>query len=187
VIEYVNGGQMNLYDNPLGVVTNAPEFGWHLTNLRNYVNLSAVEVPAIELAELELAPLGAGSGLRGIPGDNTPPSRFVRAVAYTQTARPTTGGLDTVREVFRILDQFQLAVGAAEGSDHGSGGEELPASTQWTTAADTANLRYFYHTAWNRRLREIDLNAIDFAAAEVVVQRLDGDDRSEDVQDMTPR
>jgi choloylglycine hydrolase len=34
VIEYV-GGKLNLYDNPLGVITNSPGFDWHMTNLRN--------------------------------------------------------------------------------------------------------------------------------------------------------
>jgi len=39
VIEYV-GGKLNVYDNPLGVITNSPAFDWHMTNLRNYVNFS---------------------------------------------------------------------------------------------------------------------------------------------------
>jgi len=39
VIEYV-GGKLNVYNNPLGVITNSPAFDWHMTNLRNYVNFS---------------------------------------------------------------------------------------------------------------------------------------------------
>ncbi len=35
----------------------------------------------------------------GLPGDNTPPSRFIRAVAATQTACPTTTGDDTKNRV----------------------------------------------------------------------------------------
>ena len=34
VAEYVDGA-LHLHDNPLGVVTNAPTFDWHLTNLNN--------------------------------------------------------------------------------------------------------------------------------------------------------
>lgn len=34
-----------LFENPLGVITNAPEFSWYMTNLRNYVNLSALSLP----------------------------------------------------------------------------------------------------------------------------------------------
>jgi hypothetical protein len=40
VIEFIEG-KVNVYDNPIGVMTNAPTFDWHLTNLRNYVNLAA--------------------------------------------------------------------------------------------------------------------------------------------------
>jgi choloylglycine hydrolase len=44
---------------------------------------------------MDFAPLGGGSGMIGLPGDNTPPSRFVRAVAATQTARPTSTASET--------------------------------------------------------------------------------------------
>ena len=35
VIEYLNGVQ-DVYDNSVGVVTNEPDFPWHLKNLNNY-------------------------------------------------------------------------------------------------------------------------------------------------------
>lgn len=34
VIEPV-GGELKIYDAPLGVMTNSPPFDWHMTNLRN--------------------------------------------------------------------------------------------------------------------------------------------------------
>jgi hypothetical protein len=88
VIEPLNKG-LKIYDNPLGVVTNAPTFDWHMTNLRNYINLSATNVPAVDMGGITLAQFGQGSGLRGLPGDFTPPSRFVRAVAFSQSAFPS--------------------------------------------------------------------------------------------------
>jgi choloylglycine hydrolase len=39
VIEVIKG-KMNVHDNPLGVLTNSPTFNWHVTNLRNYINLT---------------------------------------------------------------------------------------------------------------------------------------------------
>jgi hypothetical protein len=30
-------GKLNIYDSPLGVMTNSPAFDWQMTNLRNYV------------------------------------------------------------------------------------------------------------------------------------------------------
>ena len=77
---------LKIYDNPLGVMANSPTFDWHMTNLRNYVNLSATNVPPLDLGGIKLAQFGQGSGMRGLPGDFTPPSRFVRAVAFSQSA-----------------------------------------------------------------------------------------------------
>ena len=184
VIEYV-GGERNLYDDPLGVITNAPPFDWHLINLRNYVNLSPVAIQSRKLDDVDFAPLGAGSGMLGLPGDFTPPSRFIRAVAFTQTARRTKGGLDTVTELFRVLDNFNIGVGSGEGSGE-KPGDAMLASTQWTTAADTRNLVYYYHTAYNRRVRKIDLREIDFGGEQVIAQPLDAK-REEDVLDVTPK
>ena len=48
VIEYVDG-KLNIHDDPLGVITNSPNFDWHMTNLRNYVNFSMINVPPIKL------------------------------------------------------------------------------------------------------------------------------------------
>jgi len=44
VIEYVDG-KLHVHDDVLGVMTNSPTFDWHMTNLRNYVNFSMVNVP----------------------------------------------------------------------------------------------------------------------------------------------
>src|SRR5208283_660310 len=38
VIEPVDN-TLKIHDNPLGVMSNAPAFDWHMTNLRNYINL----------------------------------------------------------------------------------------------------------------------------------------------------
>jgi len=183
VVEYIKEGKLKIYDNVLGVITNAPTFDWHLINLRNYVNLSPVALPARKIDDLNFAPLGAGSGMIGLPGDFTPPSRFVRATAFTQTARHTRGGLDTVNEVFRILDNFNIGVGSAEGSDLQKG-EHLLGSTQWTTAADTKNRIYYYHTMYNRRLRKVDLDGIDFTKGGIRYLPLDKE-RKQDIEDLT--
>lgn len=40
VIEYLEG-KLHTFENPFGIITNAPNFDWHMTNLRNYINLNA--------------------------------------------------------------------------------------------------------------------------------------------------
>lgn len=116
VIEYLDN-ELRIFDNPLGVITNSPSYDWHMTNLRNYINLSAVALPTKKIEDLDFAPLGGGSGMIGLPGDFTPPSRFVRAVAWTQTARSLEKSDEAIYELFRILDNFNVPLGAAEGSD----------------------------------------------------------------------
>lgn len=186
-VQYL-GGELNVFDNPLRVLTNAPSFDWHMTNLRNHINLSAVSLPTKSIEELDFAPLGAGTGFLGMPGDFTPPSRFVRAVAFTQTARQTPDGPETVYEAFRILDNFNLAVGSAEGP--GASPELLKgmrSSTLWTTVADTKNLVYYYHTQHNRRVRMVDLKEIDFSPSKSGLRRYPLDKKkSQDIEDVTP-
>lgn len=185
VIEYLEG-ELRIFDNPLGVITNAPAFDWHLTNLRNYLNLSAVALPTRSIESMDFSPLGAGSGMIGLPGDFTPPSRFVRAVAWSQTARPLPDSDEAVYELFRILDNFNIPLGAAEGSDTEDPNlEGMRSSTIWTTAWDLSKKTLYFHTQHNRRVRMVDLNRIDFSGTEIAhIQSDEG--KEQDVEDITP-
>lgn len=186
VIEYL-GGQLRIFDNPLGVITNAPSFDWHMTNLRNYLNLSAVALPAKKLEEMNFAPIGAGSGMIGLPGDNTPPSRLIRAVAWTQTARPLNNSDEAIYELFRILDNFNLPLGGAEGSGSDADNlEGMRSSTIWTTGWDTAQKILYFHTQHNRRVRKVDLNKLDFTKKKIEHITLDIK-KEQDVLDITPK
>ena len=53
VVEWV-GGERHVHENPVGICTNAPPFDWHVTNLRNYVNLSATNVSPVALDGLSV-------------------------------------------------------------------------------------------------------------------------------------
>ena len=185
VIEYLNG-ELTIFDAPLGVITNSPSYDWHMTNLRNYINLSPVAIPDKKIEDLEFAPLGAGSGMIGLPGDFTPPSRFVRAVAFSQTARPTENGGETVYEVFRILDNFNVPLGAAEGSEHEHDTSGMRSATIWTSVSDTRNKVIYYHTQHNRRVRMVDLKKIDFESLHEVVHLPLDKEKRQDIEDVTP-
>jgi choloylglycine hydrolase len=168
VVEYVDGA-LNLYDNPLGVLTNSPGFDWHTTNLRNFVNLSALNVPKLALGDIKIDQTGQGSGLLGLPGDFTPPSRFVRAVAFSQAAAPTADGAAATKLAFHILDNFDLPPGTVRS---GPGPKDFEV-TFWTGAADLKNLRYSVTTFDNRQVRMFDLAAADLDAGKIVTLPLD--------------
>jgi choloylglycine hydrolase len=145
---------LKLFDNPLGVVTNSPTFDWHMTNLRNYVNLTIDNVPPLNLGGITLAQFGQGSGLRGLPGDFTPPSRFVRAVAFSQSAVQSDTAAQAVLQAFHILNNFDIPYGAVRDV---RGGQSYPEYTTWTSASDLKNLRWYFKTFGDQSIHSVDL------------------------------
>jgi choloylglycine hydrolase len=153
IIEYV-GGKAHLYDNPLGVITNAPTFDWMLTNLKNYINLSPVNVPQRELKGMTLNQIGQGSGLVGLPGDFSSPSRFVRMVALTQAAAPVKGAAAGLSLTMNIISNVNIPIGAVRQVSDKQTAMEL---TQWATLSDLHGLKYYFRTYDNINWRYVDV------------------------------
>lgn len=158
VLEFI-GGVPHFYENSVGVITNAPGFEWHLTNLNNYVNLFAGSAPAQQFGGITLKPIGGNSGFLGIPGDATPPSRFVRAAFYRNTAPQMPDGFSTVTQCFHLLNNFDIPIGIEHQKNEIP---DIPSGTQWTSAIDLTNGKVYYKTAYNNSIRCIDLKEIDF-------------------------
>ena len=181
VIEITDGGRVSVFDALLGVIANSPTYDWHLTNLRNYIGLSAAPSSPLTIEGLRLAPFGGGSGLVGLPGDYSPPSRFVRAAALTALARPLATSTEAVFEAFRILDSFNITVGATAPAGHQA--SDIVSATQVTTACDLATRTLYFHSMHNRQVRAVRLADIDFGA--VTTQVLEtGAQRSQSVVDL---
>jgi choloylglycine hydrolase len=182
VIEYV-AGKLSVSDNPLGVLTNSPSFDWHMANLRNYVNFSMTNVPPVQLGSVKLVPFGQGSGMLGLPGDFTPPSRFVRAVAFSQSVFPSQTGHDAVLEAFHILNQFDIPKGAAREHEKDEHGNILADYTIWTAASDLKAKQYFFRTYENSQIRMVDLMKMNLDAKDIVTISIKGD---EVIKPLTP-
>lgn len=171
VIEPVNG-QLVVTDNPLGTFTNSPTFDWQMTNLRNYINLTPKNVPPVTAMGVTLAPFGQGSGLVGLPGDFTPPSRFVRASLYAMTAEKPANMNDAVFQIFHILNQFDIPVGAIQ--QKGSDGVVHNDYTQATVVHDPINLRYYFKTYNNQNISLAELSAFDKDGTRILKASTDG-------------
>jgi choloylglycine hydrolase len=183
VIEYVNG-QRFVYDNPVGVLTNSPPFDWQLTNLRNYINLTNLNVTSLKLGNFLLEPLGQGTGLLGIPGDYTPPHRFVRAVALAYASvRPATSA-EGANLAFHILNNVDIPIGvvASKTAPTSTAGSSTPKSTtdasgleydftEWVTVRDLTNKLFYYRTYKNLAIRKIDLKKLPFTGK--TIQHID--------------
>ncbi|MBT3311748.1 MAG: choloylglycine hydrolase family protein [Desulfobacteraceae bacterium] len=187
VIEYLKG-KLKIFNAPLGAVTNSPAYDWHMTNLRNYINLSPVPLPAKKIDGIKFRPIGMGSGYIGLPGDFTPPSRFIRAVTFSKNARSTKDGKETMYEVFHILDNFNVPLASAEKPDKGKDKVVKSRSgTLWTSASDTKNRVVYYHTQHNRRVRMVDLKKIDFKSPGKITRFPMDKVKSQDIEDVTPK
>ncbi len=182
VIEYVDG-QLHVYDNPIGVLTNSPPFDWQLTNLRNYINLTNLNVDSLKLGSYTLEPIGQGTGLLGIPGDYTPPHRFVRATALAYAAVPPATAAEGANLAFHILNSVDIPIGAvaeraaapSAGTMSGSptarvGGLNYDL-TQWVTVSDLTNKIYYFRTYKNLTIRKVDLNKLAFTGK--AIQHID--------------
>ncbi len=165
VIEPMNG-KLVIYDNPIGVLTNSPNFDWHMTNLRNYTYLKSRNANKMTINGITFKQLGQGSGMYGIPGDYTPVSRFVRATAFCLTALPTETTLDAIKDVFHILNNFDIPKGfSREVVD----GKVFVDYTQLTCARDPNTLKYYYKTYDNQTIKEFDLNSFNENSKEILV------------------
>ncbi|NGX26387.1 MAG: Choloylglycine hydrolase [Chlamydiae bacterium] len=150
VVEFVEG-KMKIYDNHVAVLTNSPAFPWHVTNLRNYISLSAMNVAPIDLDGSVLSPTGQGSGLLGIPGDWTPPSRFVRIAIFKNFVNQAQDAEKNANLAFHLLNTVDIPYGAIRDKK-----EQNYDYTQWVIVKDLTNRKIYWRTYEDLNIREID-------------------------------
>ncbi|MDO4755179.1 MAG: linear amide C-N hydrolase, partial [Parabacteroides sp.] len=170
ILEIVEG-EMRFYDNPLGVFANSPGIEWHWTNLNNYMNLEPGTLPQHNFGPLEMKSFGHGNGLVGLPGDFTPPSRFVRATFFQLTAAQQAKAEESVFQAFHLLNNFDIPTGSEQ--PWGESPADVPSATQFTVVSDTHNCMVYYRTMYNSNIRCIDLKAIDFNKVKFQYEPLD--------------
>lgn len=158
VVEFI-GGEVKIYDNPVGVMTNTPEFGWHLTNLRNYANLSADNAERLTLGASSFERTGNGSGMLGVPGDFTPPSRFVRTALLAHFSDRPKDAPGAVNLAAHVLNAVDIPRGAIKGRERGAVAEDY---TQWVVVKDLTNRVLYMRSYGSMGFRKIDMNRLSF-------------------------
>ncbi len=155
VVEFI-GGEVKVYDNPIGVLTNRPEFPWQMNNLRNYVNLNAKDVDSKTLNGVKIEAMGVGSGMHGLPGDWTPPSRFVRVAYSLDAALPPKNAAEAVNLAEHLLNIVDIPKGAIKEPT------ELPlydlyGYAQWVVIKDLTDKALYYKTYDNTAWKSLEL------------------------------
>jgi choloylglycine hydrolase len=160
VVEFING-QTNVYPNPVAVLTNDPPFPQQLENIGNYANLTPWDAKPVEIGGQSFMPSGHGSGMRGLPGDSTPPSRFVRATYLKQYAQPATSAAEACNLAFHLLNDVDIPLGTSRALSAKSGKQEDD-YTQWTVVKDLTNKVFYTRFYSDMLVYSVDLKALDF-------------------------
>ncbi len=182
VIEFDEVGKVMIYDNPLGILTNAPNFPWHINNLRQYIGMSDQNPGPRVMAGLKLIPTGNGVGLIGLPGDLTPPSRFIRLGVITNFADQAENAEKALNLCQHIVNAFNIVSGVVV--EKSSQGKVLAKeTTQFATFRDLTNKVLYFQTYENLDLRKVDLRKLDFSGDRVRFIPMNGSTQS--VKDVT--
>lgn len=157
VVEYLEG-RLCLYENLVAVLTNGPPFSWHMINLKNYVKMSPLNSAKLNLKSIEVNNQSEGTGLLGLPGDFTPPSRFVRAVFYSQWAKPQKTADATVSLGFHILNTFDIFDGIVRAKVEPQG--ERNDITEWVIVNDQQNRKTYVRSYESLQIQMVDLKKV---------------------------
>ena len=158
VIEFIRGNA-NIYDNPIGVMTNRPSFDWQMTNLRNYVHLDRNDRRPKNLSGVKIESTGVGSGMLGLPGDWTPPSRFVRIAIAKDAALAPKNAEEAVNLSEHLLNIVDIPKGVIK--EHPVPLVTLYGYAQWVIIKDMTNRVLYFKTYENTAWKAVDLKKFD--------------------------
>ena len=150
VVEQTEKG-LELFQNPIGVMANSPDFRWHMTNLRNYMNVSPVQNNEAYWGETRLTPFGQGAGTSMLPGGYTSPARFVRT-AYQKTHVPETRDkMEAVITCFHVMDSVTIPKGVVKTD------RDTYDYTKYIAFINTNTCEYFFKTYDNSQIATVNL------------------------------
>ena len=163
VIEFTHG-KTNVYDNPVGVLTNGPEFPWHLQNLNNYT-FTNVDKNTGQLGKLKLATQDAGIALSALPGAETSQGRFVKASFYANYVRKAKSPDEAIITLGHLMNNFDrpydLTVDGSGGTGDGVRSKSTSSEvTQWTVMNDLSRNLYYVRSINSLNWAVIDMNKL---------------------------
>jgi len=150
VIEQTMTG-LAIIDNPIGVMANSPDFNWHMTNLRNYMDVSINQQKEVYWGNVSLTPFGQGAGTIHLPGGFTSPERFVRT-AFLKTHVPVPKNQsEALMTCFHIMNSVFIPKGIVltdKGTDD---------YTKYIAFINTNTCEYYFKTYENDQIMRVSL------------------------------
>lgn len=159
VVEFVKG-EMKIHEG-VGVVTNAPTYEWQVNNLKNYLQISPYTPQPITAGGVTYGSNGQGSGMLGLPGDQSPPSRLVKTAVYLRYSLPANNAAEGVTLAEHILNSVDIPLGVSRA--RGPNGQDSYDYTQWIVVKDLTNKVFYYRTYNDQTFHSISLKQLDFS------------------------
>ena len=157
---------INVYDNPIGVLTNNPPFETQMFMLNNYMNLKTKDPDNTFLKGYNLNKYSRGMGALGLPGDLSSQSRFVR-VAFTKMNSISDNTEEkSVSQFFHILGSVCQQRGCCEVKDN-----EYEISI-YTSCINTIKGIYYYKTYDNHQISAVNMYHEDLETDKLISYEL---------------
>lgn len=145
VVESTGEG-LKVIDNPVGILTNSPQFEKQLFNLNNYLKLSN-EQPENSFLDIDLVKYSRGMGGMGLPGDFSSMSRFVKAVFVRHFSKD----FESIPQFFHILSSVAQPKGSTKVDDEGY------EYTIYSSCMDLKEKLFYYKTYDDIAIHSVDL------------------------------
>lgn len=160
---------IQIFENPIGVLTNNPPFDYHMHNLAGFLNLTREEPVNRFAPDYPLTPYSRGMGAIGLPGDLSSASRFVRAAFTKLNAVCGETEEAAITQFFHILEAVAQQEGCVRVGDSFE-------KTIYTSCCNVDEGIYYYTTYENSQitgisLRNTDLNRTDLTVYPLITQQ----------------
>eukprot|EP01064_Diplonema_japonicum_P002655 TRINITY_DN1169_c1_g1_i7.p1 TRINITY_DN1169_c1_g1~~TRINITY_DN1169_c1_g1_i7.p1 ORF type:complete len:382 (+),score=78.15 TRINITY_DN1169_c1_g1_i7:44-1147(+) len=170
VVEVVDE-KIAIHNNTVKVMTNDPPFKWQLWNLNNYMRFntqwsydSGISVQT-ELGQMPFE-ISHGTNTVGLPGDYTPPGRFVRLFFFKQFAQintPPTSTADAITLATALINDVHIPKGVV--AHNSQAGDVCYDFTQWASLKTPSVPTFYYRTYDNMQWKKIVLSELDFTTS----------------------
>ncbi len=154
--------ELKVYDNPVGVLTNSPDFEKQMHNLSNYMSLSAQPPQNTFSKAIELKAYSRGMGAIGLPGDLSSQSRFVRAAFVKLNSVCEAGEEQSVSQFFHILGSVDNQRGCCRLDN------DKYEITVYSCCFNADRGIYYYHTYDNHRICAVDMREENIDSYELI-------------------
>lgn len=162
---------LRVYGNPVGVLTNNPEFDYQMFFLNNFMNITADEAENRFDPNTALTNYSNGMGAIGLPGDVSSMSRFVRGSFVKLNSISGTSEKESVSQFFHILSSVEQTRGCVRLKDN------KYETTVYSSCCNLDKGIYYYKTYGNHQITAIDMHKENLEGNKLIGYELISDEQ----------